>query len=182
MAVMRFTDVGIDTAEEIGESLREYPELRSLFTMWDVARQGRRMPSRRDFSPESLRPWLGNLALIDVSHNPIRLHYRLVGIHIVENLKRDPTGKEFTEVVADPGSNPATQGPYRCLIRGEPVFEIVQPRHKGFFSFDCARLSLPLSTDGKTINMILVGEYVISYPDGARIPEAQTSAVAKVWN
>ncbi len=186
MAAMQYRepyrDGEADPAIEIAEMLGGHPELCALFRMWDEARRGRPMPSRRDFTPESLRPWLGNLALIDVSHNPVRLHYRLVGIHIVENLKCDPTGKDFTEVVADPASNPTTQGPYRCLMDGEPVFEIVQPRHNACFSFDYARLSLPLSVDGRTINMILAGEYVISRTGEASAPEFRPSAVAKVWN
>ena len=182
MATRLITGGGADPLGERDEPLGDYPELCSLFRMWDGARRGRPMPSRRDFTPESLRPWLGNLALVDVSHNPVRLHYRLVGIHIVENLKNDPTGKDFDEVVADPAHNPVTQGPYRCLLEGEPVFEIVQPRKKGCFTFDYARLSLPLSADGQSINMILIGEYVVAPAEGARAPELRTAVRAKLWN
>ncbi len=140
------------------------------------------MPARRDFTPESLRPWLGNLALIDVSHNPIRLHYRLVGIHIVDNLKRDPTGKTMDDIVVDPANNPATQGVYRCLVLGEPMYEVVPPRSGGLFSFNCARLSLPLSADGQAINMILMGEYVVSRSVGAMSPSVRACVAAKVLN
>ena len=182
MAALQFTDNGADPLEEVEDSLGGHPELRSLFTMWDTVRRERRMPSRRDFTPESLRPWLGNLALIDVSHNPTRLHYRLVGIHIVENLKCDPTGKEFSDVIAESATDPAVRGPYRCLMKGEPVFEVVQPRCKGFFTFDYARLSLPLSADGQIINMILGGEYVIPRTGGAPAPGRRASTVSKVWN
>ena len=120
------------------------------------------MPERRDFTPELLRPWLGNLALIDVAYEPLRLHYRLVGTNIVENLKFDPTGKSFDDFVIDPIHNPLTRGLYRCLIEAQPVFEVVRPRYNRYFSFDYNRLSLPLSVGDRAVTMILMGEYVIS--------------------
>ncbi len=170
MAVTKSADVVYAPLEDQADALRGEPMLQSLFRLWDSARNGRRMPARRDFTPESLRPWLGNLALIDVTHNPTRMHYRLVGIHIVDNLKRDPTGKTMDDVVVDPANNPATQGLYRCLVHGEPMYEVMPPRCGGMFSFNCARISLPLSNDGQTINMILMGEYVINRPG---VPGAQ---------
>ena len=182
MAAREFIDFGGGAVDDIADLIAPHPDLSALFTLWERARGGRAMPSRRDFTPECLRPWLGNLALIDVSHDPLRLHYRLVGIHIVENLKSDPTGKDFDDVVADPASNPATRGPYRCLMLREPVFEIVRPPARGFFAFDYARLSLPLSQDGRTINMILVGEYVIAQPGDLPSVAARPVAVAKVLN
>ncbi len=182
MAAIRFLDVKTNIIEVGGEQLSGYPELCALFRLWDGARNGRSMPARRDFTPESLRPWLGNLALIDVCHNPVRLQYRLAGIHIVENLKCDPTGKNFNDVVPDSGDNPSARGPYQCLTFGEPVFEIVFPHRKGRFSFDFARLSLPLAADGQAINMILVGEYVIPRVDERTWGAFKAASVVKVLN
>ncbi|MEI6559287.1 MAG: PAS domain-containing protein [Rhodospirillaceae bacterium] len=176
------SQISPDFLEGSGAQVSEHAQLRALFDLWNGVRDGRTMPSRRDFSPESLRPWLGNLALIDVTRNPIRLHYRLVGIHIVDNLKCDPTGKDFDDVVADPANHPATQGPYRCLMSGEPVFEVVQPRVKGVFSFDYARLSLPLAADSRTINMILMGEYVVSRLSEPAGRSQRSCVAAKVWS
>ena len=173
---------GDQPVDRVAEELVDHSELGALFRLWDDARGGRPMPSRRDFTPESLRPWLGNLALIDVVYNPLRLHYRLVGVHIVTNLKCDPTGKDFADVVSDPADNPATRGPYRCLLQGQPAFEIVRPRRRASFCFDFARLSLPLSADGQAINMILTGEYVVA-PSAQREPDqADTVNVPKLWN
>ena len=179
----QFPKGGDQPVEGVEDELVDHPELGALFRLWDEARRDRPMPSRRDFTPESLRPWLGNLALIDVAYNPLRLLYRLVGVHIVTNLKCDPTGRDFADVVADPADNPGTRGPYRCLLQGQPVFEIVRPRRRASFCFDFARLSLPLSADGQTINMILAGEYVVALSEGRDSDQSDyVSRAPTVWN
>ena len=182
MAAMQFMDASIVPDWDGGDRLGDFPELKALYALWNAAKKDRPMPSRRDFTPELLRPWLGNLALIDVIHNPIQFYYRLVGIYIVQNLKCDPTGKTFSDIVADPANDPATQGAYRCLVLTEPVLEVVQPRGNGHFAFDCARLSLPLSADGQTINMILMGEYNISRAADTPSPDNRSGVFAKAWN
>jgi hypothetical protein len=141
-----------------------HAELSALWRLWTQVRGGRAMPSRQDFTPERLRPWLGNLALIDVRQEPTRLQYRLVGTIIVANLKFDPTGKLVDDLVVDPVNNPLTRGLYHCLSTGAPVFEVVQPQYNRHFAYDYHRLALPLAADGETVNMILMGEYVIPRP------------------
>jgi len=163
MAASRFPYVPDGVAADVeGEPLAIHPDLLALGGLWNEVRGDRCMPARRDFTPERLRPWLGNLALIDVSEDPLRLHYRLVGTNIVESLKFDPTGKDFEEFVVDPLHNPLTRGLYRCLFEAQPVFEVVRPKYNRYFSFDYNRLSLPLSADGRAVSMILMGEYVLS--------------------
>lgn len=144
--------------------LSDHAELSALWRLWNAVRGVRQMPTRRDFSPELLRPWLGNLALLDVHAEPPRFHYRLVGTHIVANLKFDPTGKAFDDIVANPAADPQTRGAYACLKTASPVFETVRPRRTIGFSFDYHRLSLPLSADGRAVTMILTGEYVTTPP------------------
>ncbi len=53
----------------------------------------RRMPSRRDIDPIEMKPWLANIQLIDVSHNPRRMVYRLVGEIDVSFRGYNPTGR-----------------------------------------------------------------------------------------
>ena len=144
-----------------GEALGAHRELAALWRTWEQARSGRVLPCRRDFTPERLRPWLGSLALIDVDHDPIRLQFRLVGVHIVDNLKFDPTGKAVEDFVTDPANDPMTRGLYRCLMSAQPVFEVVCPQYQCRHAFRCNRLALPLSADGLTVNKIMVGEYAI---------------------
>lgn len=163
------------------EALSGHRELSALWRLWETLRGARPMPARRDVTPEVLRPWLGNLALINVSTDPVRLQYRLVGTHIVENLKFDPTGRGFEDFVVDPANNPLTRGLYRCLLTGGPVFEVVRPRHNRYFSFDYYRLSLPLSADGQAVNMILMGEYVVSSPRSIGRPERRDDTATKIW-
>jgi hypothetical protein len=140
------------------------------------------MPARRDFTPELLRPWLGHLALIDVSRNPLRLRYRLVGTRIVENLKFDATGKYLDDFVIDPINNPMTCGLYRCLTTTEVVFEVVRPKYNRFFAFDCSRLSLPLSAGEAEVTMILMGEYVLTGDSRATPGEpCGDSDTTKIW-
>ena len=160
---------GQKTTDELGsqfdvERLVAHPQLYGLWQFWDKMRGGRVMPARIDFTPELLKPWLGNLALIDVCQNPTRLQYRLVGTRIVDNSKFDATGKFVDELIGNPLENPLGRGLVRCFLLKSPVFEIVRPPRTGVLTLDYYRLALPLSANGCDVNMIMLGEYVTSLP------------------
>jgi hypothetical protein len=53
--------------------------LRAVFAYWRGRCPGRSMPSRADVDPAELKPYLPNIALIDVESDPPRYRYRLAG-------------------------------------------------------------------------------------------------------
>src|SRR5690606_21556134 len=50
---------------------------------WRQLCAGRKMPSRSAIDPGEIQPLLSNLDLTDISYDPFRVHYRLVGTALV---------------------------------------------------------------------------------------------------
>ena len=56
-------------------------KLRDLLALWNDKRGARAMPSRADLDVSGLKPWLGNLALIDIAEDG-RAVFRLCGTNL----------------------------------------------------------------------------------------------------
>jgi hypothetical protein len=134
----------------------EHPDLRTLYDYWNERRRGRRWPSRADINPLELKFALGNLSLIDVSpRSPPRFTFRLVGTLFSQRIGQDLTGKTVDDI-PDAAYRAEITTVYRKMVEtgepsaslGERVFD-GQPRR-----FETLRL--PLSDDGRTVNMLMI--------------------------
>lgn len=130
-------------------------KLSAIHQYWLEKRGSRRMPCRDDIDPVELRPHLGNVVLIDVEHNPLRLRYRLIGTRITAVMGRDSTGKYYDEIY----SGQLLENIYESF---RWIFENMKPLRTYGESFYPDRdyyiyetLNLPLSEDDETINMVL---------------------------
>jgi hypothetical protein len=70
-----------------------------LLQLWESARAGRRLPPRRAFQPELLRPWLPHLGVVEIVQPGPRLRVTLAGTQIVIYDGADLTGRFFDEVL-----------------------------------------------------------------------------------
>ena len=134
------------------------PMLRSLKAYWDRKRGVRPMPRRADVDPLELRPHLGNLVMIEALPDLDDYRYRLIGTNVAGRHGRDSTGKTVRELYeqADPivfdwsmavlNATVANQRPVRATNRLRMV-------DRDYVASD--QLHLPLSEDGKSVNMIL---------------------------
>jgi hypothetical protein len=130
--------------------------LKRLLSEWEARQRNRDFPARGDFTPFDLKYILGNLSLIDVAYDPLRFHFRIHGSNLAERL-----GKEMTNKSADELPNPD------FATRVQRQFtEVIQRRAPMIFSneseypgdhlpHEVEALLLPLSDDGKTIDMIM---------------------------
>src|SRR5690349_9111742 len=76
------------------------PLIAALLDYWEVKRDGRPMPDRRDIDPAELPPkLLPHLLLGETLDGGTRWRYRLVGTEIVRRLGFDPTGKYIDDVL-----------------------------------------------------------------------------------
>ena len=131
-----------------------HPALRDLHRHWEARRGERAMPSRADMDPVELpRKLLPNLFLVDVEDSPRRFRYRLVGTELTAVMRRELAGQYIDEMpflfrkFALPAYAEAMERAcptYREINAIEALWRI---RYK--------RLLLPLSEDGRRINMIL---------------------------
>jgi hypothetical protein len=136
--------------------------LESLYRHWLGKRHGRPMPSRADIDPLEIPAdiWPYTMLLDVVWERDVpRFRYRRVG-DVFWRGGREPTGLFIDEVL------PETAGYRRYVVA---IYEEMVRRRCGMYtenSFALAgraapmvtrRVSLPLSTDGKVVNMVLAG-------------------------
>ncbi len=132
---------------------------KQLLALWQSKRAGRRYPARSDFDVLELRPWLGDLELVEVERTDdggYRYRYRLVGTRITDIDGIDATGRHADEIFIDNYSNVVDEYD-EVLETGEPCLRDYSPSlsrrglHRTYH-----KLVLPLASDGETIDMLLV--------------------------
>ena len=134
------------------------PTLAFLKDYWEQKRSARPMPSRADIKPQEMKQHLGWVVLVDVLPNFTDFRYRTIGTNITRYVLADATGKTVREVFARYGEA-AVNGvisAYRKCARDQVIVHSYGPAgwlDHDFLDFDS--LYLPLSDDGKTVNMVL---------------------------
>lgn len=128
-----------------------------LFRYWRSKCVERPAPSRADILPEEIRPILPNILILDIVGDVPRLKYRLVGTEFVTIYGAEITGKFVDEIDFDG---------MRDLIIAD-YFKVVKECRPSWTTWDFAkddgrwlayeRLTLPLSENGETVNMLLAG-------------------------
>jgi hypothetical protein len=134
------------------------PMLGDLVAYWDVKRAGRLAPPRSAIDPVDIPRHLPHLFMLDVVDDGGDFRFRLIGTAIVQGLGRDSTGRRFSELFQEQPESLA-----RLLARFTVVVHEKRPsfsRGRIFWHADkthCsfAAVSVPLSEDGSTVNIIL---------------------------
>jgi hypothetical protein len=142
-----------DFREQLGD-----PDLTRFYDLWVSLRGERPMPSRKDLDPLQIGPeFLPNLMLIDVLREPRRYRYRLIGTHVVTASGEDRTGRIF-ENVGFFKVHPAVLEEYeRVVDTGQPLHSLESfTNFNSGSTYDVDRLLLPLSSDGRTVDMLIV--------------------------
>jgi hypothetical protein len=142
-----------------------------LLDYWRSKRSGRSMPRRADLDPTELpgRLW-PRLMLIDVvrEKDRSRFRYRLLGGDIVRALGRDPTG-EYLDEVTSPDAvyrGYIIEVPNDVVARRRPLYTVNVLTLPGqTVPMTTRRLTLPLSNNGTTVNMLL-SAHIYEYPLG----------------
>ena len=133
----------------------EHPILQRMYRYWDAKRGGRRYPSRADIDPMDFKFALGRVSLVDVLRDPLRFRYRIVATQLTEHLGYEMTGK-LADEIPEPDVRDYTILGYTRAVAAESAVhdagEIVVDRRR----WTMESLFLPLSTDGSTIDMLLV--------------------------
>lgn len=144
------------------EQVIDDKRLLALYKYWQSKRGDRAMPMRADIDPAEIPALLPLILLIDVLETG-GYRYRLTGTEIVKNFGHDVTGKTFTEAL--PG------GPYAEYITGlvrdvatsgRPLYSEGAFMAEGRVDRQVRRLVLPLSANGRTVDMVLGGQTAIA--------------------
>lgn len=128
--------------------------LQRLLDYWEKGRGARALPARSDINPGDLRFLLGHLILLDVVREPLRFRVRLQGTEVEWWMGGDLTGKTIDQLssptlaaAAQEHLAASAEAARPCHRIGEQKVADVPRRYEA--------LILPLSADGKTVNMLL---------------------------
>lgn len=133
------------------------PRLCALHALWQAKRCERPMPARGDFAWPELKPWMGNLALLDVLEDGQDFRYRLWGSEIARHLGYELTGRRMSEVVCWLGPNPRDEYRRICATRQPLAVAVRIPDIRRPVRLD--KLGLPLSEAGAQVEQILAALY-----------------------
>jgi hypothetical protein len=130
--------------------------LKLVLDYWHSKRGDRLSPSMSDIDPIELKLALPSLAIFDVCRDPLNFRYRLAGTEHYDILSVELTGRLVTEI------EPHDFGRILWGLLSE-IIEKKEPQYSEWSFYDedgLARnfkvLRLPLSSDGKEIDKILV--------------------------
>lgn len=151
--------------------------LRRLYAYWQDKRAGGRLPTRHDIDPLELRFALGWMNLVEVHHDPLRFRFRLHGTMLAAY-----TGHEMTGLFLDDHPDPE----HRVFLartwaetvdRQEPMHHIhdrsLNGRQQHYES-----LRLPFSSDGRTVDFLLIAAQYCGIPTGGSADRSGLHAVA----
>lgn len=138
--------------------------LQGLFRYWGSKLHGRSMPARADLDPLEMRPWLGNLVLVDFPANLNEYRIRLEGVNVVQFYGSSRTGRGI-EVMTSDMERQVVLPQYFSVVetRVPAYFEAEFISSEGVLTYQ-HKLILPLSDDGARVNMTLAGIYFDRVP------------------
>lgn len=135
---------------------RCHASVRQLYEYWRAKSGQRAMPARSDLDPADMKSILPNLILVDVVDDDRRYVYRLVGTHEVEMRGGDPTGKPVKDAYYAESAEDTIRFLDHAVQTRQPVL------YRGTYQPTSTRtqeedtIFLPLSSDGASVNMILI--------------------------
>lgn len=145
--------------------------LTKLRETWEHKCAGRAMPPRRDFEIDDLRSWLGRLLLLEVVDGGRDFRYRVYGSSLTAYLGAERNGQ--TVGTLPPEIRDSVMAEYRFVVTTRRPHLVTSNRLVGATERRLTKLILPLSEEGRTVNMLLAGVEA----DGLRYapPDRRTS-------
>ncbi len=162
---------------EAGEAAIADVRLRALFDYWREKRGDGAMPARADLDPLEIPTLLPIIGLVDVLDGGARFRYRLIGTEIVDVDGYDPTGRFLDEVLPDSGYADYLIGLFREVTRERrPLYGESDFRGPGRIERRLRHLLMPLSCDGRAVDMIFGGQVAVASGRGAQIPGSEDAS------
>ena len=122
-----------------------------LYRYWLAKRGNGIMPARGDLEPGDIRLLLPYLTIVHKDNG--RLRYRLIGTAVAQQLGRDMTGKFVGSYVAADSAHAVRAVSERVFATAHPVFAVGEFKTKSGAIHNISQLLLPLSDDGREVNM-----------------------------
>ncbi len=131
------------------------PKLKAIYQYWLDKGGCDHIPTRADLSPTEMAKFLSHISLVDVEHETGRYKFRLIGTESVRAIGFDPTGKyldEFDLLKQHLGPR------YDWLVEHKRPYIVADKLKWSDKSFlDFFSIGLPLTTDGKNVDILMYG-------------------------
>jgi len=132
-------------------------KIRRFIDYWRAQHDGDMLPGRQHIDPIDFPDLLPNIRLIDVVGDPPRFKVRLTGERVSDHFGRSLTGQYFDDVFPQFENRESCKAFIKTMENRRPYWNLgvcdLNPE-KDFVPFE--RLVLPLASDGKTVDLLLV--------------------------
>ncbi|HVJ41916.1 MAG TPA: PAS domain-containing protein [Dongiaceae bacterium] len=146
-------------ADEVANFKCRTRVLERLLAYWQSKRAGRPWPLRADIDPAEIKSLLSHIMLVDISRDPFRVRYRLVGTEIARVAHFDFTGHYLDQLAFESGDAMDWVGCYRQVVdAGLPGFGIVHWQTLNTAYRWIEFLICPLSADGSGVTQCIAAE------------------------
>ena len=150
-------------------------QLATLAGFWLTLSANGLLPWREDFTPRALKPWLGNLALLEpVAEAGYR--FRLCGSYLSQRFGSDATGKQLADLPI-PLQADLRDRLGRARALQAPVLACVRVHH-GDETVEFCDLILPLSSREAPAYLLLLASYPFAQTTEVSGP---LSAAGRTW-
>lgn len=137
---------------------RLHPKLRDLWRFWNTLRGERATPRIDEVHALVLKPWLGNILLLDVIEGGRDFRYRLYGTIAAAHFGFDLTGRLVSQCTDLVGPQPLREYRHVTESRRPEGVARISPAARDHLQMD--KLALPLAAvDGGPVVRILAGLY-----------------------
>jgi len=141
-------------------------QLQALLALWQARSRPERLPMRSDFADEDMRPFFGNVFIVDVLPQAPHFRFRLFGLSLVNAANREWTGKTLEEIDISPYEPDVFEQYHQVRETGQPAVQLrsFEPP-PGTFTDEWRRyerLLLPLGDGGAKVEQILGCSYPLA--------------------
>lgn len=150
---------GIQAAElDLERDLAPYSDLQFALDYWNEKRGGRIAPARADIDPEEIVTVLPRIMLADVERDTdgaVDFRYRLSGTGICNIHQEELTGRRPSSI-EPPYYGGLIDAHYRSVLESHVPAAHVFALQVGDKVASYARIILPLSSDGESLDMLMI--------------------------
>jgi hypothetical protein len=141
----------------------DHEQLASLLDRWRFQRGTRKLPTHGNFRFTDLQPWISHIGLVEIQGGQTaepHMKVRLAGRRLVEYDGADFSGKYLEDVVPEYARGEILRPYLTCVRKQAPQYSVFTPNNPELEGYRMHRLLLPTTSNGKDIDLVLVGIYV----------------------
>jgi len=147
----------VDARPRFGDAAPTTAVAQQLLAYWRSKLNGRKAPRREDILPEELGSLLPWVILIDVVGIPPKFRVRLAGTGVVREYGMEMTGRFLDDLDMGAARERSLEDHRRAVRECCPVVGRFDFKTRDGRWVTYERITLPLSADGDTVNMLLCG-------------------------